>query len=248
MAFMVDSVDILGCRVDKVSMEEAVRLVGEWVLAKGCHQVITLNAEIIYRALKEPELKKVIDHADLVTPDGAGVVWASRRAGDRVPERVTGIDLVCRLAEEGNKRGWSLFLLGARPGVAEEAARRLAQNHPGLKIAGCYHGYFTEQEELPVIDMINEANPDILLVALGAPRQDLWIAKRRGQLNCRVAIGVGGSFDVLSGNLERAPQWMIEHNLEWLYRLLKEPNRIKRQMALPAFVFRVIWQGKRKRT
>lgn len=243
---MVESVNILGCRVDKVSMEEVVNLVEQMVLAGGCHQVITLNAEIIYRALKQPELIKVIENADLVTPDGAGVVWASRRAGNPVPERVTGIDLVCRLAEEGPKKGWSFFLLGARPGVAEEAARRLAKSYSGLKIAGCYHGYFTEREEKQVIDKINDVSPDILLVALGAPRQDLWIASKRGQLNCRVAIGVGGSFDVLSGNIERAPQWMIEHNLEWLYRLLKEPNRIKRQMALPAFAFQVIWRGKRR--
>jgi N-acetylglucosaminyldiphosphoundecaprenol N-acetyl-beta-D-mannosaminyltransferase len=233
-------VDILGCLVDRVTMHEALTRI-EGFLAQGApRQVITLNAEIIVAAQTQPALREVINRADLVTPDGAGVVWAARQLGKGVPERVTGIDLTQALAHRAAQRGWSLFLLGARPGVAEKAARKLQSRYPGLRVKGVRHGYFQASEEAEVVAAVAAADPDIVLVALGAPRQEFWIHRHLQELRAPVCIGVGGSLDVIAGEVPRAPAFMIRHNLEWLYRLWREPSRWKRQKALPVFVVRVL--------
>ncbi|MGE5381018.1 MAG: WecB/TagA/CpsF family glycosyltransferase [Methylocystaceae bacterium] len=228
-------VNILGSVLDNVSMEQAVNIISEMISGGTCHQVITLNAEIIYQAVNDPALQNLINHADLVTPDGAGVVWAARYLQHPVKERVTGIDLVIRLVKEGAARGWRFFFLGAAPGVAAEAAQKMGNLYPGLQVAGINHGYFGADDEAGIIDSINESGANILLVGLGAPRQDFWINTYKDRLNCQVAIGVGGSFDVLAERLNRAPDWMIRLNLEWFYRLVKEPSRWRRQLALPRF-------------
>jgi len=240
-------VNILGCTLDPVSMEEAVQIVADMITLEGCHQVITLNAEIIYQAVHQLPLQQMINQADLITPDGAGVVWAAQHLGCPVKERVTGIDLVARLAQEGAERGWSFYFLGAAPGVAAEAAAKLCALYPQLQVVGTADGYFSSADEKQVIEAINRSGANILLVGLGAPRQDLWIAENREKFACQVAIGVGGSFDVLAEKLNRAPGWMIKLNLEWLYRLVKEPSRWRRQLALPRFVGLVLQAGKDRR-
>jgi N-acetylglucosaminyldiphosphoundecaprenol N-acetyl-beta-D-mannosaminyltransferase len=206
---------------------------------------LTLNAEIVYQAQTNEELKSIINRADMVTPDGIGIVWGGRQLGYEIRERVTGIDLLYRLCQEAPAEGWKVYLLGSAPGVAEEAGRRLIINCPGLQICGSHHGYFNDDDIPALMNDIKKRSPDILFVSLGAPKQELWIRKYKQQLGVPISVGVGGSLDVIAGQKRRAPVWMIRLNLEWLYRLVSEPSRIRRQMVLPKFVVLIL---KRKYT
>ena len=239
------STTILGAAIHGVTMEEAVNRIKEFIAAGSPHQVITLNAEILYRATREPALMELIRRADLVTPDGAGILWAARKLGKPLPERVTGIDLMLAIAKEAPAHGWRLFLYGGAPGGAEKAAHNLRQAHPGIDIAGTAHGYLSPEEQEELKEQIRQARPHILLVALGAPKQEYWIRDNLPALGVPVAIGVGGSFDVISGNVKRAPVWMQKAHLEWLYRLIKEPRRYKRMLALPKFMAVVLKESRR---
>lgn len=232
---MTKTSHVLGCRIDPLTMEAALQRIEELIEAGQPSQVITLNAEIAYQAYHDRSLQDLINRAQLVTPDGIGIVWGARQLGMQVPERVTGIDLTERLCAQAARKGWQVYLLGAAPGVAEAAASQLQQRFPGLNIVGFHHGYFQEHEQTQIMDHIRRVSPDILCVGLGAPRQERWIDQVKQQLGIPVCIGVGGSLDVLSGQKPRAPQWFIRLNLEWLYRLLAEPSRVKRQMVLPRF-------------
>ncbi|MCR6545413.1 WecB/TagA/CpsF family glycosyltransferase [Dehalobacterium formicoaceticum] len=234
------SLKILGVRVDKVDMLEALCLVDSYIQEGSFHHVITLNAEIIYQAQSNEELKDLINGADLVTPDGSGIVWAAGYLGEPVAERVTGIDLMLEICKQAHHNGWRIFLLGGAPGVAEEAAQALKKDQPNINIVGTHHGYFQQREEEAMLAQIRKAEPDLIFVALGAPRQEFWIRAHREQLPVKIAIGVGGSFDVVSGRVKRAPLWMQKMKLEWLARLLKEPWRFKRMLSLPKFVLMVI--------
>lgn len=232
--------DILGAYVDIVNTEQALQSIKELSRNGQPNHIITLNAEIVYQAQEDPDLLRIINEADLVTPDGIGIVWAGRKLGNPFQERVTGIDLLYHLCSEAVKEGWRIYLLGAAPGVAEAAGRQLCNSYPGLQICGFHDGYFSEQDIPGMLDGIREVRPDLLFVALGAPKQEFWIRRYMQQLNVPVSIGVGGSFDVVAGIKERAPQWVITANLEWLYRLLKEPSRFQRQLALPKFAWLVL--------
>lgn len=234
------SLRILNVRVDKVDMMAALCSIDSFIKEETFHHVITLNAEIIYQAQFNPELKELINGADLVTPDGAGIVWAAGYLGEPVTERVTGIDLMDRVCQQAHLNGWKIFLLGGAPGVADEAARKLQEAYPNICIAGTQHGYFSGLEEKDVLEKVQSAAPDILFVALGAPRQEFWIRKNRDRLPVKVAVGVGGSFDVIAGRVKRAPLWMQKMKLEWLARLIKEPWRAKRMLSLPKFVLLVM--------
>lgn len=234
--------DILGCKVDLLKMDEVVAAVQNMVENKEPRHIITLNAEIAYTAQDNSQLRELINGADLVTPDGVGIVWAGNTLGYSITERVTGIDLLYNLCQQGAVKGWGIYLLGAEPGIAEQAAARLAEQYAGLKICGTHHGYFAEEEIDAVLKDVRQAAPDILFVALGAPRQEFFIQRYKEGLQVPVCIGVGGSLDVVAGVKKRAPQWAIRLNLEWLYRLLAEPGRWKRQLVLPRFVWRVLRQ------
>lgn len=233
-------VEILGALIDKVNMGEALERIASFIVKGPPHQVITLNAEIIYRAQTEPELMRIINAADLVTPDGAGVVWASRHLGNPVPERVTGIDLLQAIAARANTDGWRVFLLGGGTDVARDAAARLKQNFPKLNIVGVHHGYWEPAENEAIISLIQAVRPDVLFVALGAPKQEYWISRYLQELQVPVCLGVGGSLDVVAGRVKRAPRWMQKLQLEWLARLIREPSRWRRMLALPKFAVRVI--------
>ncbi|MEA1959841.1 MAG: WecB/TagA/CpsF family glycosyltransferase [Bacillota bacterium] len=237
--------NILGCQVDLVDAGQALERIENFIeIGKPAH-VITLNAEIVYEARTNIELNNIINQAHLVTPDGIGIVWGGRKLGYQFQERVTGIDLLYQLCDRAAVRGWSVYLLGSAPGVAESAARRLQEKYNELKVCGIHDGYF-KQEDIPaLIKEIRGKIPQILFVALGAPSQEFWIQEYKDLLEVPVCIGVGGSFDVISGNKKRAPSWMIALNIEWLYRLLSEPSRLKRQMVLPRFVA-AIFAEKRK--
>lgn len=232
--------NILGCGVDLVSMEQAIAAIEKMVDSGKPHQVITLNAEIIYQARQDADLQKIINQADLVTPDGIGVVWAAGRLGYKSAGRVTGIDLLDHLAARAAVLGWKVYLLGSAPGVAEEAGHVLQERCPGLNLVGSHHGYFKPDDEGPILEEIKGAAPDLLCVALGAPGQEIWINRYKEQLGVPVLIGVGGSLDVIGGFKQRAPELFIKLNLEWFYRLVSEPSRIKRQMALPRFAVQVL--------
>lgn len=239
------STTILGARIHGVTMDEALNRIAAFIEAGSPHQVITLNAEILYRATKEPELMALINRADLVTPDGAGIVWAAGKLGRPVPERVTGIDLLQAVAQKAPEAGWKIFLYGGEPGIAEQAAVNLQKKHPGLMIAGTAHGFIPPEAQEELREQIRIAQPHILLVALGAPRQEFWIRDNLSSLGVPVAIGVGGSFDVIAGKARRAPLWVQKAQLEWLYRLIKEPWRYKRMLALPRFMALVLRESRR---
>ena len=190
---------------------------------------------------KDAEYKKIVcQNADLVLADGAGTVWAGRKLGHNVPERVAGCDLFVELAKLSAKKGYKVFFFGAAPGIAEAARDKLLLVAPGLKVAGCRNGYFTEAENEEIIAEINASGADMLFAALGAPKQEKWLARFRSELKPQVLMGVGGSFDVLAGKMERAPLWMQKASLEWLFRLYKQPSRIGRMMVLPQFVIKVL--------
>ncbi|MCF8012310.1 MAG: WecB/TagA/CpsF family glycosyltransferase [Clostridiales bacterium] len=232
-------VELLGSFIDALSMQETENKIAELIERGGGHHVVTLNPEYLYRAQFEPGLLDLVNSADLVTPDGEGIVWACRVALRPVPERVTGIDIMLRLSRRASEEGWRVFLLGASPGVAEDAARGLEQRFPGLQVAGTYHGYFKDDEEEEVLETIKKACPHIIFAALGAPRQENWINRYLEQLNC-LAMGVGGSFDVLAGKVPRAPFWIQRVKVEWLYRMVQEPSRCKRVAVLPRFAWLVL--------
>jgi N-acetylglucosaminyldiphosphoundecaprenol N-acetyl-beta-D-mannosaminyltransferase len=237
---MPERAKVLGSYVDLLDMNGVMEKLGAMVEGHSTQQVVTLNAEIAYLAQRDHSLQAIINSADLVTPDGIGIVWAARLQGYKIRQRVTGIELTYRLSEEAAKQGWKVFLLGALPGIADQAADCLQKSLPGLQIVGQDHGYHSSQEMPAVIEKINQLQPDILLVALGAPRQEFWIHEHKNNLKVKVCIGIGGSLDVLAGEKKRAPELFIRLNLEWLYRLLSEPARIKRQVNLPLFVLQVL--------
>lgn len=233
-------VKILGVKVHKVTMDEGLRKFINLLEGDRNGMIFTPNSEIIMAAQSDKELKEVLLAGDLVVPDGIGVIYASKIHGLGLTERVPGIELMDKILKYCNTNKRSIFILGGKPGVAEKALVKIREAYPSLVIKGQQNGYFTEADELAIIDRINEAKPDVLFVALGAPRQEKWIYKHRKILNARVAMGVGGSIDVWAGVVKRAPKFFQKAHLEWFYRLLKEPQRIGRMMALPQFMITVI--------
>jgi len=221
-------------------MAEAAKKVEAFIAAGGPHMVATANAEMVMMAGRDRELAGILAAADLVVPDGAGVVWAARRLGCPMPERVAGFDLVQVLLARAAAVGWRVYFFGGAPSVAAKAAAAAQARYPGLIVAGVRHGFFTAAEEEAIAADIRASRPHILLAALGVPKQEKWLAARRDLLAVPVALGVGGTFDVMAGVAARAPLWMQRAGLEWLYRLGREPRRIRRMMALPRFVLRVL--------
>ena len=235
-------VSILGVTVDDVTEDEAVRVIDGLIRNGGVHQVVTINPEFVMEALRDSQVRKVLNSASLATPDGIGILWASRvLKGLPIRERVTGVALVERLAKQSVIRGWRIFFLGSAPGVAEKAAQTLRHRYAGLQVAGCYAGSPSLIEEPYVRSQISDANPDILLVAYGHPAQDMWIARNQPFLNVPVAIGIGGTFDEIAGIVPLAPLWMHKLGLKWLFRLIVQPQRINRIFtAVVRFPIRVL--------
>ncbi len=205
-----------------------------------CQLVYTLNALTLLQARENAEYAAVLGRADQSVADGVGCVWALRRWLGTDVERVTGLDLVAELCALCVQEQQSVYLLGARPGVAARAAIRLQSEHPGLQIAGVRDGFWRPDEELAVVHDVNTSGAALLLVALGQPRQEIFLDRYRERWTMRVAVGVGGCLDVLAGDLKRAPQWVQKIGMEWLYRLLQEPWRYRRIMQLPKFVWWVL--------
>lgn len=227
-------------------MEGALERFRALLLSPGCSLIVTPNSEIVVNAGKDIVLAGIIESADLVIPDGIGLVYASRIMGFPLEERVTGIDFLSRAFEELERESKSVFLLGSRPGdngkpsTAELAAQRIAREFPGLRIAGTHHGYFTAGDEDGIVEEINNSGADFLCVALGSPKQEKFMSRHKEGLNVKAAIGVGGSLDVWAGTVKRAPEFYRKHGLEWLYRFAREPARYKRLIALPVFMIKVL--------
>ena len=230
----------MGVGFDALTPEEALERAAELAAGDSCSYAVTPNPEIVWLARKQPALKEALNGADLVVPDGIGIVYAARILGMPLPARVPGIELAAGLLKQMAVSGESVYLLGAKPGVAERAARRLQEQYPGLAVVGMGDGYFREDE--PVIEKINACKPRLLLVCLGFPRQELWMAKYRDQINAGLMMGLGGSLDVFAGDVKRAPESWRRLNLEWLYRLACQPSRLGRMLKLPVFLLSVVWE------
>ena len=234
-----DVVKILGVRVDKTTKAQALEKFQKLLEGDRCELIVTPNAEIVEKASKTPQLRRIInEEAAIVTPDGVGLIYASKLKGDPIQEKVAGIDFAHSAIELCAKLGRSVYLLGSKPGVAEAAAANLEKEIPGLKIAGFRDGYFKDEEESEVVAEINASGADFLCVALGSPKQEYFVIKHRDALKVKAAAGLGGSLDIWSGQLNRAPKFYIDHGLEWLYRMIQEPKRLKRLPALPIFLIK----------
>ncbi len=241
-----NSIRILGVRVDHVTCDDALARVEEYLCGGSCHQIATVNPEFVVLAQSNAELRRVLNSTDLNVPDGVGLLWASRRLGQPLPERVTGQELVDRIAAMAAQFGHRVFMLGAREGIAERAASELQRRHPGLVVAGCFAGSPAAEEDEAVVRKIIQAGARILFVAYGPPKQEFWIVRNAPRLAGQVAVamGVGGTFDTLAGIVPRAPRWMQQAGLEWTYRLAREPHRFRRQLAIPSFMWLVIKGGR----
>lgn len=234
--------DVLGVGIDAVTEAQALDMIQAFVREGGPHQVVTANPEILDNATRTPALHALINRAALVTADGQGVLLAGRILGTPFPARVTGIELAEALCRESAARGLSLYFLGAEPGVVDEAAANMRAQYPGVRIVGTHHGYFRKEGPAAVLADIKATQPDIVLVGMGSPYQEHFIDEELRAIGVPVAIGVGGSFDVLSGRVERAPEIFIRLRLEWLYRIASDRKRWKRALALPRFVLKVLRQ------
>lgn len=234
---------ILGARIHCVRLPDVLTLLEGFIQDRTPRLVVTADATALVIAHEDPEFHQIINDADLVTPDGIGLIWAAKRQGTPFLERVPGIDLAKHLVRLSHEHGYRLFFLGAAPGVAEEAARALTCQYPNAKIAGIQHGYFNEEQEPAIIGQIREAQPDILLAAMGMPKQEKWLVKHKQTLQVPVSIGVGGSFDVYSGRIKRAPRVFQKLGIEWLWRLMQDPRKIGKVKNLPRFVGLVLRHG-----
>ena len=238
-------IDVLGVGFDNLTMDEAVESALEKMQSRRAYYVCTPNPEIVMAARENAALLAALEGADLVLADGVGVTKAAAMLHTPLKSRVPGVDFAQNVIARLAAKGGSVYLFGAKPGVAEAAAAKLTERYPGIVIAGTSDGYF--KDDAPIIEKINAAGPDFLMVCLGAPKQELWMAANAGALNCGLMAGLGGSLDVLAGNVQRAPEAWRKLGLEWLYRVIKEPKRIGRLAKLPLFVFEAASEGRRKR-
>ena len=230
--------EVLGCPVDLYPFSELCGIIMRKIRQGGKLRVVTLNPEMVMTAQKDSEFLLAIRHADVVVPDGVGIVIALRRTGCLV-KRIPGVDLASQIMESLASIGGRVFFLGGRPGVSQRAAERLSKRYPGLIVVGACDGYFTVLEEPDLLEQIRTARPDLLLLGLGSPRQEIWLEKFWEKLDVSVGIGIGGGLDLWAGEAQRAPVWMRNYGLEWLYRVLKQPSRLRRVLVLPKFLLYV---------
>ncbi|WP_214627303.1 WecB/TagA/CpsF family glycosyltransferase [Paenibacillus agaridevorans] len=233
------TVPIFGIPFSKMSMDETVRYLTTAIEEGRQTHIITANPIMIMAALDNPAFADIMNKADLIVPDGAGVVWAAKYGGNPVAERVTGFDLMHRLLEQGEKRRWKAYLLGTSQEIIEAAAEKLQLQYPQVRIVGYRNGFFGPDDDAEIVDEIAALQPHLLFVARGMEKE-AWNVQYKERLGVPFIMGVGGSFDVVSGKLKRAPMVYQKLRLEWLYRLLQEPTRYKRMLALPKFVVKVI--------
>jgi len=249
---MIKKLDILGSRIDNLSMDETLALCKQRILDKEQLLVFTPNTEIIMMCYKDEEFRNLINSSDINIPDGVGLILGSKLKKKKLKEKVAGFELSMNLIEEANLKHLKLYIVAGKPGVAETACENIRKKYSNVDIVGCQNGYFkgshlgieNSAEELAIIEDINDKQPDILFVGLGAKKQELWAYKNAKRINAKIIIGNGGTTDVIAGNVKRAPDFFVRCGLEWLYRLINQPSRIKRQILLPQFLLKIIFGGK----
>jgi N-acetylglucosaminyldiphosphoundecaprenol N-acetyl-beta-D-mannosaminyltransferase len=224
--------DVLGCPVDRLTADETLAAIEEVVETGGFAQHVCVNAAKLVALRRDRRLREIVEGCELVSADGMAIVWASRLLGDPLPERVNGTDLMLRLLGVAERRGWSVYVLGAKPDVLERALARIRAAHPGLRIAGARDGYFSDEESAAVAEAVREAAPDLLFVAMSSPGKEVWLAGHGRGLGVPLVMGVGGSIDIVAGVTRRAPRWMQAAGLEWLFRLAQEPRRLGRRYVV----------------
>lgn len=246
----METIEIFGISIDNTTLEEATRTIESYLKSDKLNIIYTPNTEIVMIAKDDNNLKELLNKGDLITADGIGLIYGSRIKKKPLKERVTGFDMSINMLKLANENNYSLYLLGGKDGVAKDAAENIKKDYPNIKIAGYHHGYFKGShtgdlnsiDEKNIIDDINNKRPDIIFVGLGFPKQEIWIDSNKTKIKAKVIIGNGGVMDILSGNAERAPEIYQKLGLEWFYRLIKDPSRIKRQILLPKFMLNVIFK------
>ncbi|MFS1511241.1 WecB/TagA/CpsF family glycosyltransferase [Chengkuizengella sp. SCS-71B] len=233
------TVTMYGIDVSKMNMKETVQYLTEAIQHKKTHQIITANPIMFMAALNDATFAKAMQSAELVVPDGTGLVWAADYIGQPVKERVPGFDLMFELLKVANEKQWKVYMLGTTAEVIQKSSEKLKMQFPNVHFVGARDGYFSENEDMQVVEDIRKLSPDLLFVARSVDTQEPWIYKYKHKLDIPVMMGVGGTFDIIAGKLKRAPKWMQKLRLEWFYRLLQQPSRYKRMLDLPKFVFRV---------
>jgi N-acetylglucosaminyldiphosphoundecaprenol N-acetyl-beta-D-mannosaminyltransferase len=240
----IEKRSILGIDISLVNASDTIETIDGYIRDGRPHMVVTADSSCVVMAQSDRKLREIVNSADLVTPDSIGILWAAKRFGTPLPERVSGVDIVQHLCEKGATSGYRVYILGAAPGIADAASENLRARYPGLQIVGTHHGYFKPDEAESVVASIKECKPDILFVAMGIPVQEKWIFDHLAELDIPVSMGVGGTFDVISGKVKRAPKWMQRNGLEWFYRLASNPRKIRKCIALPVFILMVLRAGR----
>ena len=234
---------VLGCHIDRMNMSQTLARCEELIARRQFAQHVAINAAKLVAMHHDPQLRRIVDRCELVSADGQAVVWASRLLGDPLPERVAGIDLMQELFALAERRGFRVFVLGARAEVLEQARQRIMAKHPGLQLVGMRDGYFTEDDEADVALQVRDARPDILFVAISSPRKEYWLGRHGRTIDVPFVMGVGGAIDVVAGITRRAPRPLQRMGLEWAYRLAQEPRRLWRRYAVTNFRFGLLLAG-----
>ena len=234
------SVEVLGCPVTKLGLEDFVSVAEEFIRSGKPHYVAVVNVAKVVKMRSDKELEESIHSAHLIGADGIPLVWASRLLGNPLPGRVNGTDLMFRLLEKANEKGYRIFFFGASEGVLQRVLKEVRTEYPGVKISGFHHGYFTPEEESGIVSKIRTAHADILFIAFGTPKKELWVKQYLSAMDVPVVHGVGGSFDVLAGVIPRAPLWMQRNGMEWLFRLMQEPRRMWRRYLVTNVIFTIL--------
>jgi len=233
-------VNIAGINIDDITMEQAVERVYEFIDSNENHSIYTPNAEIMMEGITNKNINRVLNTADMLVADGAGVVLASKILGRTVAQKVSGVDLAKKLLSSTSKRPIKFFLFGGSPGIAEKAHANIICDYPAAQVVGTRNGFFTADDEEEIIDQINKSGAEVLFVCLGAPKQELWIDTNKNKLQVKACLGLGGTINILSGTVNPSPDFFRNNGLEWLHRLYKEPRRFKRMLRLPKFILHVL--------
>lgn len=230
-------IEMMGCQIDNLSMEETLQTVEGFIKTGKPHQHVVVNVDKLVKASRDPELRRIINDCALINVDGMPVVWASRLLGKGLKERVAGVDLFEGLMRRSAEKGWRVFLLGAREEVVSGVKRIYEQKYPGLTVAGYRNGYWKPEEEAGVVEQIRAAQADLLFVAISSPKKEHFLGRYQAEMKIPFAMGVGGTFDVAVGKVNRAPLWMQKAGLEWFYRFLQEPRRMFRRYFIEDMAF-----------
>ncbi len=230
-------IEMMGCQIDNLSMEETLQVIEDFIKSGLPHQHVVVNVDKLVKANRDEELRHIINECALINVDGMPVVWASRLLGKALKERVTGVDLFEALMHRAAEKGWRIYLLGAREEVVSKVKQDYEQKYPGLMVTGYRNGYWKQKEEAEVVENIKAAKADILFVAINSPKKEHFLGRYQAEMKIPFAMGVGGTFDVASGNIKRAPLWMRKSGLEWFYRFLQEPRRMFKRYFIDDMAF-----------